>query len=348
MVIIRTPLRVSFFGGGTDLPSWFMENGGAVLATAINKYIYITMRHLPAIFDFNHRVVWKMVEQVKGYDDIQHPVVREVLKHYAPNPEHGFEVNYNGDLPARSGLGSSSAFTVALLHALNATQGKMVNTQELAAQAIFVEQQLLKETVGCQDQITTAVGGLNRIDFLPGGGWRVTPITLSAERRETLQSHMMMFYTDITRSASNVEKQKVDNMAAKKAQMARIHETVMEAERILLSSNDMVFDFASLMDEAWQLKRSLAGAVSNNTIDEAYNAAMKAGAWGGKLLGAGGGGFMLFFAPPEAQPAVRAALAHLTEVPISMEREGSRVVLYDPQLSSNYEKVQAGKVALAA
>lgn len=348
MIIVRTPLRVSFFGGGTDLPSWFMEHGGAVLATAINKYIYVTMRHLPAIFDFNHRVTWKMVEHVKEYDEIQHPVVREVLKHYCKNSDRGFELNYNGDLPSRSGLGSSSAFTVAMLHALSGLQGRMITTQQLAAEAIFVEQDLLKETVGCQDQITTAVGGLNRIDFLPGGGWRVTPLMISAERRQDLQDHMLMFYTEITRSASNVEKQKVDNMAAKKAQLARLHEQVTEAERILLSSKNMVFDFAGLMDEAWKLKRSLASAVSSDVIDDVYQKAMQAGAWGGKLLGAGGGGFMLFFAPPEAHPGICRALEGYTQVPIKMEREGSRVVLYDPALSDNYEQLAHRKMAQAA
>ncbi|HVY12104.1 MAG TPA: kinase [Alphaproteobacteria bacterium] len=329
-------MRASFFGGGTDLPAWFMENGGAVLATAINKYIYLHIRYLPPIFDYNYRVAWTKMETVDTCDEIQHPVVREALKHYWPDHNCGFDIVYNADLPARSGLGSSSAFTVGFLQALSAMRGKMISNRELAHEAIFVEQQLLKENVGCQDQITTALGGFNRIDFLPGGGWRVTPVTMPLSRRNELEDHIMMFFTGFMRSASAIEAQKIENIGKKQQQLRRMHAMVSEAQEILMSSGDMVFDFASLLDEAWQLKRELASSVSTSNIDDAYRAAIQAGAWGGKLLGAGGGGFMMFLVPPDRREAVRQALAELVEVPIKMESEGSRVVLYDPSLSNNY------------
>lgn len=342
MIITRTPLRLSFFGGGTDLPAWFMENGGAVLATAIDKYIYIQMRYLPPIFEHNYRVAWANMEMVKAVDEIQHPVVREAIKHYWPDHAQGLDIVYNADLPARSGLGSSSAFTVAFLQAMAAMRGQMMSTKELADEAIFVEQKLLKEAVGCQDQITTAIGGFNRLDFLPGGGWRSTPMIMAQERKADLESHMMMFFTGFMRSASKIEEQKINNLDKKKQQLHRMHAMVSEAEQILAHSNDMAFDFGSLLDEAWQLKRELATSVSSGAIDDVYNAAMKAGAHGGKLLGAGGGGFMVFLVPQENRQAVREALAHLVQVPIRMENEGSRVVLYDPALTagSRYDHVK--------
>jgi D-glycero-alpha-D-manno-heptose-7-phosphate kinase len=336
MVIVRTPLRVSFFGGGTDHPTWFEKNPGCVLSTTINKYIYLQMRRLPSIFDFNHRVVWSKVEQCVDLNDIEHPVVREVLRHYCDEDNRRFEVVYNADLPSRSGLGSSSAFTVAFLQALAVQKGQIMTKKDLAREAIRVEQDLLKEPVGSQDQIAVAYGGVNRIDFLPGGEFQVTPLPLSSTRREEFESHIMMFFTRFTRSASKIEETKVKNFDAKRKQLERMAEMVPEAQDVILNSKTPIEEVGKLLHEGWMLKRELSGSVSSPAIDEAYDAAIAAGASGGKLLGAGGGGFLLFIVRPSLQPAVRAALSGLVEVPIKFEREGSQVVLFDPDLTSNY------------
>lgn len=336
MIITRTPLRVSFFGGGTDLPAWYRDNGGAVIATSINQYVYIQMRRLPAIFDFQFRVAWSRIEQTHTPHDIQHPVVRTVLQHYWTDPTKGLEIIYNADLPSRSGLGSSSAFTVALLHALHGTLGHMPSQQQLAAESIFVEQHLLKEPVGSQDQITTAIGGLNRIDFQQDDTWRVTPLIMTKDRRNTLEQHMMLFFTGFVRSASKIESSKVENLKSKQRFFSRLQRIVDESQAVFTSDPDMVHGLAQLLDEGWQLKRSLAQSVTNSIVDAAYETALKAGALGGKLLGAGGGGFILFLVPPESQQNVRDALHALTEVPIRMENDGSRVILFDPELTNNY------------
>lgn len=332
MVIVKTPLRMSFFGGGTDHPGWFRENGGAVLSTSIDKYIYLQIRRLPRIFDFNYRVAWSKIEQVKTPAEIQHPVVRAVIQEYWKE-DIGLEVVYNADLPARSGLGSSSAFTVSILQGLWAEQGKIISKRELSDLAIRVEQELLKEPVGCQDQIAVAHGGCNRIDFLPGGGYRVTPVPLSRKRREDLESNLMMFFTGFTRDAGNVEKEKMTGLAgAKEKNLRRMHELVPVAEKLLLSPSEPMESFGELMNETWQLKRSLAGAVSNSHIDGIYDAAIAAGASGGKLLGAGGGGFLVFMVEPKFHKSVRAALKGLVEVPVAMETDGSRVLMYEPSV----------------
>ncbi|MFY9289054.1 MAG: kinase [Alphaproteobacteria bacterium] len=334
MVIIRTPLRISFLGGGTDHPSWFRQHGGAVLSTTINKYIYLQIRKLPSIFDFNYRVVWRMVEQVAEVDDIQHPVVREVLRHYAPSTLPRLEIAYNADLPSRSGLGSSSAFTVALLQGLAAQQGKIISHPELAREAIFVEQELLKEPVGCQDQIAVAHGGLNRIDFMHDGKFRIMPMPLPAGKREALESHMMLFFTRFERSAGMIEATKVQNYDKKHKELVRLSEIVDEGQNILLNPNEPISRFGAMLHEGWKLKRSLSDSVSNSEIDMAYEAAMEAGATGGKLLGAGGGGFMLFIVKPALQDKVRRALSQFVEVPIRLEDRGSHIALFDPELDA--------------
>lgn len=336
MIITRTPLRVSFFGGGTDLPAWYREHGGAVIATSINQYVYIQMRRLPAIFDFQFRVVWSRIEQTQTWDQIEHPVVRTVLQHYWTDVTKGLEILYNADLPSRSGLGSSSAFTVALLHALHGTLAHMPSQQQLATEAIRVEQCFLNEPVGSQDQITTAIGGLNRIDFHCDDSWRVSPIITSQARKLELEQHMMLFFTGFVRSAADIESSKVTNMASKRGHFSRLHKIVDEAQHILSSDPDMVQGLAHLLNEAWQRKRRLSESVSNSMVDCAYETAMRAGALGGKLLGAGGGGFILFLVPPGSQASVRDALHGLTEVPIRMESDGSRTILFDPELTNNY------------
>ncbi len=339
MIVVRTPLRVSFFGGGTDHPAWFSRpEPGAVLSTTIDKYIYVQLRRLPAMFEFNYRVAWGMLEEVKTINEIQHPVVREMLRHYAEDIDRatGYEVIYNADLPSKTGLGSSSAFTVSLLNAYFGNRERLCSKAFLAREAINLEQNILKETVGCQDQIAAAYGGLNRIDFQTDGQFSVTPLHITAVRRKELESSLLLFFTGFTRSAEAIEKLKVARFADKTEQLRSIYQMVDEGERILLDLNRPIREFGQLLNRAWIEKRRLDESVSNEFIDESYQAAMAAGALGGKLLGAGGGGFLLMFAPPERHEAVKAALAKLPFVPFKMERQGSTVVLYDPELTSNY------------
>lgn len=334
MVIVRTPLRISFLGGGTDHPIWFRQHGGCVLSTTINKYVYLQMRKLPSIFDHNYRVVWRIVEQATEIGDIEHPVVREVLRNYFPEVPKRFEIIYNADLPSRSGLGSSSAFTVALLQGLWAQQRRLISHADLASEAIYVEQELLKEPVGCQDQIAVAHGGLNRIDFKRDGKFEVMPLPLNVEKKEMLESHMMLFFTRFQRSAGVIEATKIQNFDKKQDNLHRMAELVEEGQKILLDPDAPIEDFGALLHEGWQMKRDLSSAVSNSDIDIAYNAAMQAGASGGKLLGAGGGGFMLFLVQPEYQDNVREALRDLVEVPVRMESRGSHIALFDPEMDA--------------
>jgi D-glycero-alpha-D-manno-heptose-7-phosphate kinase len=337
MIIVRSPLRVSFFGGGTDHPAWFNRpESGAVLSTTINKYVYIQLRRLPAVFEFNYRVAWGMLEEVKTLSEVQHPVVREALRHYGSADETGYEVIYNADLPSKTGLGSSSAFTVSFLHAFFGNQERLCSKPQLAREAIFVEQQLLKEAVGCQDQIAAAYGGLNRIDFSAGGDYQVTPLQVQSARRHELEQSMMLFFTGFTRSADEMERRKIANFGDRAAELRAIYEMVNEGERILLDPSRPLAQLGDLLHQAWVTKRKLDDSVSNATIDERYEAARKAGAIGGKLLGAGGGGFLLMFVPPDRKPAVMAAMRGLTYVPMRMERDGTSVVLYNPELTSNY------------
>ncbi len=337
MIIVRSPLRVSFFGGGTDHPTWFERpEPGAVLSTTIDKYIYVQLRRLPAVFDFNYRVAWRMLEEVKSIDEIKHPVVRAVLTHYAGDGETGYEVIYNADLPSRSGLGSSSAFTVSMLHAFFGNQERMCSKHMLAREAIFVEQQLLKETVGCQDQVAAAYGGFNRIDFGAGGEFSVRPILLPAARKQELEHSMMLFFTGFTRYADEVEKAKVAQYNDRTGELRALYEMVNEGERILMDGRRPVDEFGDLLHHAWMTKRALSAAVSNAAIDERYEAARKAGALGGKLLGAGGGGFLLMYVPEARRATVLEAMRGLSYVPLRMERDGTSVVLYNPELTSNY------------
>ena len=334
MLIVRTPLRISFFGGGTDHPLWFRQHGGAVLSTTINKYIYLNMRRLPSIFDFNYRIVWRIIEEVKEVGEIKHPVVREVMRNYFANIPKRFEISYNADLPSQSGLASSSAFTVALLQGLCADAGKLISNNELAREAINVEQNLLKETVGCQDQIATAYGGLNHIRFTKDGEFHVSPVPVSMERRSELEQHLMLFFTKFQRSANEIEIAKLKNYDSKQASLHRMAGMADEGQGLILSNREPMDRFGALLDEAWQLKRDLSTSVSSSDIDGAYKAAMEAGASGGKLLGAGGGGFLLFIVKPAWRKKVRQALSSLVEVPVKLESRGSHLALYDPTLDN--------------
>ena len=326
MIISRTPFRVSFFGGGTDYPMWFREHTGAVLATTINKYCYITCRWLPPFFSHTSRIVWSRIELVKDREEIQHPAVREVLNFL--DIREGVELHHEGDLPARTGLGSSSAFTVGVLNALYGLNGVMAGREQLAREAIHIEQDRLKEHVGCQDQVMAAFGGFNRIDFWGERNFRVSPIMITAERLELLQSHLMLFFTGLSRDASEIAADQISAIPQRVQELKAMHQMVDEAIRILNGSGDLV-EFGLLLEESWKLKRGLSDKISTPHIDALYEAAREAGCVGGKLLGAGGGGFLLLFVQPEQQERVRRGLKGLLEVPFRFETVGAQVVFYD-------------------
>jgi len=328
MVISRTPFRISFFGGGTDYPSWVKEHGGAVLATTINKYSYLTVRYLPPFFWHKYRIVYSKNEMCNTIDEIEHPAVREIIRFL--KIRNGLEIHHDGDLPARSGLGSSSALTVGLLNALHALQGQMLSKQQLAKESIRLEQEILKETVGYQDQTLAAYGGFNHITFQKNGNIIVKPITLSPKRINELESHLMLFYTGVPRIASTIAKSYVKNIDNQEKKLSIMQESVDEALSILTSKKDLK-GFGELLNEFWKLKRSLSSQVSNSAIDEIYKNALSAGALGGKLIGAGGGGFLLLFVPPKNQKKVRTRLKKLIHVPFRFESEGSQIIFFDPQ-----------------
>ncbi len=328
MIITRTPFRISFFGGGTDYPAWYQQHGGEVLATTIDRYCYITCRHLPPFFDHKHRVVYSVIENVREIGEIKHPAVRAVLSW--AGCEKGLEIHHDGDLPARSGLGSSSSFTVGLVHALAALDGKYVSKDTLARNAIHIEQNIIREHVGSQDQISAAFGGFNRIEFRRNDQFQVSPIILTNSRLHALQSHLMLCFTGLSRIASEVAKSKIDNFKHRETELKRMGAMVDEAVQILQSSNAPIEEFGKLLHESWLYKRSLSDKVSTPEIDALYEAAMKAGATGGKILGAGGGGFLLLFVKPEYQAKVRESLQQLIHVPFKFDDSGSKVVLYQP------------------
>ena len=329
MVITKTPLRISFFGGGTDYPTWVAEHGGAVLSTTINKHCYITCRPLPPFFDYRYRIRYAEQEFVKTIAEIKHPSVRECL--LFTKMKDGIEMQHNADLPAMSGLGSSSAFTVGFLHALYALQGTITSKTQLASDAIHVEQNLLKENVGSQDQVAAACGGFNKIEF---SGYpqkiQVLPITASSTALATLENCCMLFFTGLSRNASEIAAEQISNIKAKERELTAMREMVDKAMDILNSDESRLPEFGKLLHEAWEIKRGLSARITNQHIDEMYRTAREAGALGGKLLGAGGGGFMLIFAEPEAQPRIRKKLGEFLHVPFRFERAGTQVIYYEP------------------
>lgn len=327
MIISRTPYRISFFGGGTDYPSWYLKYGGSVLATSINKYCYLNCRHLPPFFEHRLRVVYSKIESVKTIDEIKHPSAREVLRFL--KCDKGLEIHHDGDLPARSGMGSSSAFTVGLLHALYGLEGIMPGKRRLAMEAVHIEQNLIMETVGSQDQVSAAFGGFNHIKFGQDGEIEVHPITISTLRKNELNSHLMLFYTGIMRTASNVAMSYAGNVEINKKRLSAMSEMVEEALNIL-KGNSCICKFGELMNQGWLAKRGLSSQVSNSVVDELYEKAMQNGALGGKIIGAGGGGFLLFFVPPTRQEHVKRALNNLLHVPFEFETSGSQIVFYEP------------------
>jgi len=322
MIITRTPYRISFFGGGTDLPEWFKDYGGSVLSTTINKYCYVTCRYLPPFFQHRHRVVYSKTETVNSVGDIRHPVVRECLKYLGI--QEGVEIHHDGDLPARAGLGTSSSFTVGLLHALHTLKGDAVRKWQLAREAVILERDLIGDTCGCQDQTAATFGGFNRIDFTRDTTVTVTPIILPKEKLRQFKRNLMLFFTGFTRVASDIEDEKVRNYSHRERELSKMQAMVGEAIRVLDLGD---FDaFGSLLHENWLLKRTLSTRVSTPEIDEIYEQARLAGALGGKLLGAGGGGFMAFYVPPDKQGAVRNRLSRLLEIPFDFDNSGSQVI----------------------
>lgn len=329
MIITRTPFRISFFGGGTDYPVWYRQNGGAVLSSTINKYCYISTRYLPPFFDYKFRIRYTTREETKNIDEIKHPAVRACLKYM--NLNIGLEMVHTSDLPAMSGIGSSSAFTVGFLNSLYALKGKIVTKRQLAREAIHIEQNLIKENVGSQDQIAASFGGLNKIEFGGDNDFYVHPITIPKEKNNLFQSHLLLFFTGISRNASDIAGEQIKRTAEKKAELTAMLEMVDEAVDILNSDSRNILDFGKLFHESWKLKMGLTDLIANNTIKDIYKSALSAGALGGKLLGAGGGGFMLFFAPPEKHDQIKKALKNLLYVPFSFENLGTQVVLYSTQ-----------------
>lgn len=328
MIITRTPFRISFFGGGTDYPLWFQEHGGQVLATTIDKYCYISCRYLPPFFEHKHRIVYSRIENVKKIEEIDHPAIKGVLSWM--EWEKGLEIHHDGDLPARSGLGSSSSFTVGLVNTLYALRGERISKKDLSRKAIYVEQDVIKEHVGSQDQISAAYGGFNRIAFHQNGDFTVEPVVINHNRLEELQNHLMLFFTGISRNAPEIAKSKIDNFKNRVSELKTMDEMVTEGQSILLSPTTPIAKFGALLHESWMFKRKLSDKVSNPTVDQVYETARKNGAIGGKILGAGGGGFFLIFAQPDFQPQIREALKDLVYVPIRFESGGSQVVLYQP------------------
>src|SRR5262245_1973750 len=323
MIISRTPYRISFFGGGTDYPGWYRAHGGAVLATTIDKYCYLSCRYLPPFFEHRFRIVYRKIENCRSVEEITHPAVRETLRFL--QIDRGVELHHDGDLPARSGMGSSSAFTVGLLHALHALRGEMPTRAQLVRESLYLEQEVLAETVGSQDQVLAAYGGLRHVKFQPNGEIAIDPLILPPARVAELQANLMLFYSGIARTAADVAQSYVIDLEARRRQLRIMKELVDESLDILCSGTD-IRAFGDLLHEGWQNKRSLSPQVSNPEVDGLYDRARGAGALGGKLTGAGGGGFLLLFVEPDRQESVRQALDGLIHVPFQFESAGSQIV----------------------
>lgn len=327
MIITQTPFRMSFFGGGTDIESFFRENGGAVLSTTFDKYCYVTVRHLPRFFDYSTDLTYSKSERVNSVDEIEHPAIRNAMKML---DMHELRLTYDADLPARSGLGTSSSFAVGMLNAFYALKGKYVDKKRLADEAIYLERTLCNESGGWQDQIAAAFGGLNRINFI-GNEYEVLPVIISAERKQQLNRNLMLFFTGFTRFSSAVQKANALDKRDRFAQLKEMHQLVDVAEAVLTDRHSDLDEFGRLLDHTWRLKRQVGAAVSTESIDGLYERGIKAGAIGGKLLGAGGGGFLLFYVPQEYQEAVKAELSELLYIPFEFENRGTQVIHYTPE-----------------
>lgn len=327
MIITKTPFRMSFFGGGTDMESFFREYGGSVLSTTFDKYCYVNVRHLPRFFEWSTELTYSKIEKVSNIDDISHPAIRNAMRML---DMHEIRLTYEADLPARSGLGTSSSFAVGMLNAFYSLKGKYVDKKKLADDAIYLERVLCQEAGGWQDQVAASFGGLNRINF-NADGYEVLPVIISPERKKQLNQNLLMFFTGFTRFSSDVQKV---NAAGKKSKITQLKEMlalVDEAEKVLTDKYSDLDDFGRLLDHTWKLKRQTGSAVSTNSIDELYDKGIAAGALGGKLLGAGGGGFLVFYVQPERQDSVRWAMRNLMHIPFEFEDGGTRVIHYTPE-----------------
>ena len=324
MVITKTPFRISFFGGGTDIEEFFNDNGGAVLSTTFDKYCYVNVRHLPRFFEYSTELSYSKIERVVRVDEIQHPAIRNAMKML---DMHEIRLTYEADLPARSGLGTSSSFAVGMLNAFYALKGKYADKKKLADEAIYLERILCEESGGWQDQIASSFGGFNRINF-NREGYEVCPVIISPERKNSLNNNLLMYFTGFTRFSSDIQK---GNERIRKNKLHELREMlalVYEAEKILTSKNDNLDDFGRLLDYNWKLKKQTGDAISTNYIDDLYEKGFSAGALGGKLLGAGGGGFLIFYVQPEKKDSVMKAMKDLLFVPFNFENEGTRVIYY--------------------
>lgn len=335
MIITKTPFRMSFFGGGTDMENFFKENGGAVLSTTFDKYCYVNVRHLPRFFDYSTELAYSKTERVTSVEDIQHPAIRNAMKML---DMHEIRLTYEADLPARSGLGTSSSFAVGMLNAFYALKGKYADKKKLADQAIYLERVLCQEAGGWQDQIAASYGGFNRINF-SSDGYEVLPIIISPERKRMLNDRLVMFFTGFTRFSADV--QQANNLTSKEktAQLKEMLVLVDVAQKVLTDKTSDLDDFGRLLDQTWRLKRQTGAAVSTDSIDELYNKGIRAGALGGKLLGAGGGGFLIFYVQPEKQVFVREAMKNLMYIPFEFENGGTRVIHYTPEIYTPKEGI---------
>ena len=330
MIITQTPFRMSFFGGGTDFPDFYREHGGAVISTSFDKYCYVNVRHLPRFFDYATELSYSKIERVVDVEEIKHPAIREAMKFL---DMHELRLTYEADLPARSGLGTSSSFAVGMLNAFYALKGKYADKKKLADEAIYLERVLCKESGGIQDQIAAAFGGLNRINFNAEGD-EAKPVIISPERKRQLNRNLMLFFTGFSRFSSDIQETTQKALADKEKQLLEMLSLVDDAERILTSKTDLN-EFGRLLDYTWKLKRGISSQISTGTIDDLYDRGMKAGALGGKLLGAGGGGFLLFYVEEDKREAGHQAMEDLLYVPFRFENSGTRVIYYTPE---EYEK----------
>ena len=329
MIITRTPFRISFFGGGTDYPVWYRENGGAVISTTINKYCYIHCRYLPPFFNYKYRIRYSFREETNNIDDIRHASVRECIRYLCL--DKGIEMVHTSDIPAQSGMGSSSAFTVGFLNALYAMKGHIITKRDLASYAINIEQNIIKENVGSQDQVAAAYGGFNKIEFGTDSEFDVHPVTIGKHKLINLQNHIMLFFTGFSRNASGIAMEQIKKTPERKDELKNMREMVDEAIDILNNNRSDINDFGRLMHKTWMIKRSLTNKITNPEIDKIYESGLEAGALGGKLLGAGGGGCILFFAEPEFQPRIIEKLKNLLYIPFKFENLGSQIIYYEPK-----------------
>lgn len=327
MIITKTPFRMSFFGGGTDIESYFKENGGAVLSTSFDKYCYVNVRHLPRFFEYSTELSYAKIERVTDIENIEHPLICNAMKYL---DMHEIRLTYEADLPARSGLGTSSSFAIGMLNAFYALKGKYVDKKKLADEAIYLERVLCQEAGGWQDQIAASFGGFNRINF-NADGYEVLPVIISSVRKKKLNQNLLMFFTGFTRISSDVQKANAASKVDKTVQLREMFSLVDDAEKVLTDKYSDLDDFGRLLDYSWKLKRQTGSAVSTNSIDELYAKGIAAGAIGGKLLGAGGGGFLVFYVQPEKQDSVRWAMRDLMHIPFEFEEGGTRVIHYSPE-----------------